>query len=103
MGQPMRSALRAQPPPPATFGPAGGVGELFDAALDAVVLMDRSGTITAWNRRAEETFGWTVDDAVGRRLAEVVIHKAQPLLHARGLRRANNGRPPRLGARLALT
>jgi two-component system, NarL family, sensor histidine kinase UhpB len=103
MRQPMRSALRAQPPQAATFGPAGVVGELFDAALDAVVLMDRSGSITGWNRRAEETFGWSVEDAVGRRLSELVIPKSQRLLHERGLRRANNGHPQLLGQRLRLT
>jgi PAS domain S-box-containing protein len=103
MRQPMRSALRAQPPEAATFGPAGIIGELFDAALDAVVLMDRSGSVTAWNRRAEDTFGWSVDDAVGRRLSDLIVPAAQRLLHERGLRRANNGHPHLLGERLLLT
>jgi PAS domain S-box-containing protein len=103
MRQPMRSALRAQPPEAPTFGPAGIIGELFDAALDAVVLMDRSGLVTAWNRRAEETFGWSVDDAVGRRLSDLIVPNAQRLLHERGLRRANNGHPHLLGERLLLT
>jgi PAS domain S-box-containing protein len=103
MRQPLRSALRARPSDDATFGPAGVVGELFDAALDAVVLMDRSGRITAWNRRAEETFGWTVEDAVGRRLSDLIIPKEQRLRHERGLRRANNGKPQLLGQRLRLS
>jgi PAS domain S-box-containing protein len=103
MGQPMRSTVRAQPSQASTFGPSGVVAELFDAALDAVVLMDRSGQVAAWNRRAEETFGWTVDEVVGRRLSEVIIPKEQRLLHERGLRRTNNGKPHLLGQRLRLS
>ena len=103
MGQPMRSTVRAQASQASTFGPSGVVAELFDAALDAVVLMDRFGHIAAWNRRAEETFGWTVDEVVGQRLSEVIIPKEQRLLHERGLRRTNNGKPHLLGQRLRLS
>ena len=103
MGQPMRSTVRAQASQASTFGPSGVVAELFDAALDAVVLMDRFGHIAAWNRRAEETFGWTVDEVVGQRLSEVIIPKEQRLLHERGLRRTNNGKPHQLGQRLRLS
>ena len=79
------------------------VAELFDAALDAVVLINRSGFITAWNRRAEETFGFTSDAAVGRRLSDLIIPKAHRLQHERGLRRANQGNPHLLGQRLRLS
>jgi len=103
MGQPMRTSVRAQASSGSVFGPSGVVAELFDAALDAVVLMDRSGQITAWNRRAEETFGWSVEAAVGRRLSDLIIPKPQRLLHERGLRRANNGKPRLLGQRLLLS
>ena len=103
MGQPMRTSVRAQASTSSVFGPSGVVAELFDAALDAVVLMDRGGQITAWNRRAVETFGWSIEAAVGRQLSELIIPKSQRLLHERGLRRANNGKPHLLGQRLMLT
>src|SRR5256885_2900552 len=98
MGQPMPLSA-AQPSRASSFGPSGVVAELFDAALDAVVLMNRSGLITAWNRRAEETFGFTSDAAVGRRLSELIIPKAQRLQHERGLRRGGSGEPPPLSPR----
>ncbi len=40
------------------------LGALFDATLDAIVLVDQSGVITAWNRQAEAVFGWSA--ALGR-------------------------------------
>ena len=41
---------------------------IVDSALDAVVVMDTEGSITDWNKQAEETFGWTRSEALGRRM-----------------------------------
>src|SRR5688500_18529071 len=60
---------------------------LFDATLDAVVIMDGQGIITAWNRQAEVVFGWPAAEAVGRRLAEVIIPERLRDAHEAGLRR----------------
>ena len=43
---------------------------IVDTAHDAFVSLDESGRITAWNPQAEETFGWTEAEAVGRSFAE---------------------------------
>ena len=37
-------------------------------ALDAIVDMNESGTITDWNAQAVTLFGWSQDEAVGRQL-----------------------------------
>ena len=42
---------------------------ILDTALDAVVGMDAQGLITEWNPQAEVTFGWSRDEALGRRLS----------------------------------
>jgi PAS domain S-box-containing protein len=46
---------------------------ILDTALDAVITLDTDGTITGWNRQAEQTFGWTQQEAVGRDLAKTII------------------------------
>ncbi|QLG27080.1 PAS domain S-box protein [Halorarum halophilum] len=39
---------------------------VVDAMPLSVVALDDGGTVTLWNGAAEETFGWTADEAVGR-------------------------------------
>jgi len=46
---------------------------IVDSALDAVVVMDADGIITDWNKQAEEIFGWTRLEALGRRMSETII------------------------------
>lgn len=65
------------------------IGERFrlviDHALDAVIIMNSSGEITVWNRQAETTFGWTRDEAVGRRLLELIVPERYREAHERGI------------------
>ena len=46
---------------------------VIENAGDAYVCTDRAGVITAWNRQAEQTFGWTKHEAIGRVLNETII------------------------------
>jgi PAS domain S-box-containing protein len=46
---------------------------IIDTALDAVVGADEDGTISAWNRQAEITFGWSAGEAIGRRLQDLAM------------------------------
>src|SRR2546423_10533864 len=41
---------------------------IIDTSPSAVVTADAGGAITGWNRKAEEIFGWTHDDARRRTL-----------------------------------
>ncbi len=43
---------------------------LLDNTRDAVVVHDLDGRIVFWNKAAEQIFGWTRDEAIGRHLAE---------------------------------
>lgn len=47
--------------------------ELLDQAFAAVSATDTSGTVTHWNRHAEELYGWTHAQAIGRRASELGI------------------------------
>jgi PAS domain S-box-containing protein len=49
------------------------VGSIFHAALDAVVVMDAAGKVVEWNPAAEQVFGYSRDEAVGREVAELII------------------------------
>jgi PAS domain S-box-containing protein len=60
---------------------------ILDTALDAIVLIDSRGLILSWNPRAEALFGWTRQEAVGRRLADLIVPERYREAHTRGLAR----------------
>jgi PAS domain S-box-containing protein len=62
---------------------------ILDTVLDAVVVMDRAGTIRAWNHHAEAMFDWTADEAIGRDLGELIVPPSLRDAHHRGLARFN--------------
>lgn len=77
---------------------------IVESALDAVVSMDSSGCITDWNAQAEALFGWTHAEAVGCRVADLIIPEDQRESHHAGLRRyLETGRSRMLGERLEVT
>jgi PAS domain S-box-containing protein len=61
--------------------------QIIETAQAAFITMDRSGTITDWNRKAEEMFGWTEKEAVGRLLGDTIVPPAVRPAHEAGLRR----------------
>ena len=46
--------------------------ELLDQAYDAIVVQDLDTTITFWNRAAEELYGWSRAEVIGRRASELL-------------------------------
>ena len=46
---------------------------VIETAPDAVVRMDETGVINDWNAAAEEIFGWTRDEVLGRRVSETMF------------------------------
>src|SRR2546425_5551204 len=63
------------------------VGAVLNSALSAVVVIDAAGRISDWNPRAENMFGWTHVEAVGRKLAEAIIPPQYREAYQRGLDR----------------
>ena len=49
--------------------PTPDVLALLEATFDAVVIMDDRGRISAFNRSAEEMFGYRAADALGRNVS----------------------------------
>lgn len=72
----------------------------FAHALDAIITMDVAGRILTWNPRAEAMFGWSAEEAIGRRLSSTIIPADQRAAHEAGLRRAiGSGTGPVFNAR----
>lgn len=44
---------------------------LLDKAQDAIIVTDLDRRLTYWNKSAERLYGWTVEETVGRTVAEV--------------------------------
>jgi two-component system sensor histidine kinase/response regulator len=76
---------------------------ILAAASDAFVGMDIEGTVTEWNRAAEDLLGWTADEATGQRLSELIIPERYRDAHERGLRHyLETGEGPVIGQRIEL-
>jgi PAS domain S-box-containing protein len=77
--------------------------EILDTAQEAFVAMNGDGEITAWNRSAEQTFGWPSERAIGRPLADVIIPERYREAHRRGLDRfMKTGKGPIMNKRIEL-
>jgi PAS domain S-box-containing protein len=76
---------------------------MLDASLDGVIAMDDQGFIVEWNERAATTFGWSREEAVGTRLATLIIPERYRARHVEGLARyLRTGEGPVLGKRIEL-
>ena len=77
---------------------------IIGTALDAVITMDADGIVTGWSTQAESTFGWSRDEAIGRRLAELIIPRQYRDAHDNGLRHfLASGEGPVLKTRIEIT
>lgn len=77
---------------------------IIDLAMDAVVSMDSSGHITAWNRQATVIFGWTPEEILGRDIADTIIPPQYRDGHRKGLKLfLQTGQGPVLNRRIEIT
>jgi len=60
---------------------------VIENAYDAYISLDRHGRVTAWNRQAEETFGWRAEEALGATLERLIIPPELAGAHQAGMRR----------------
>lgn len=55
---------------------------LLDKARDAILVCDLNNRIVYWNQGAERIYGWTVAEALGQNLTQLLFHgKPPPQLH----------------------
>lgn len=66
-------------------------GASVDAALDCIVTADEESRVREWNPASERTFGYTRDEAIGRKVSELIIPPAHVLSHDRAYERMVSG------------
>ena len=77
---------------------------IVEAALDAIVTIDRSGRITEWSPKAEAMFGWDQAEVLGRPVDETIMPERYREAHRLGLARyLASGEAKVLNQRLELT
>lgn len=73
---------------------------ILEAALDAIITMDHEGRVVDFNPAAEKMFGYNQADAIGRKLADLVIPSRLREKHRKGLARyLESGKAAVLGRR----
>ncbi len=63
------------------------IRSVVENAYDAYISLDEQGLVTAWNRQAEDTFGWPREEAVGRSLDDLIIPEEYRERHRHGMQR----------------
>jgi len=58
---------------------------IFEAAPDAVIMIDHEGKIVKWNSMAETFFGWNAKEVTGKLLSETIIPDRYRTAHKKGL------------------
>jgi diguanylate cyclase len=72
-------------------------------ANEAYICMDSAGLITAWNKQAEQTFGWLEQEAIGSKLEKLIIPPELRHGHQSGMNRYLRERNSRIvGNRIEL-
>jgi PAS domain S-box-containing protein len=67
--------------------------EILDNLYDAVITTDERFMITAWNKGAEQIYGWSADQARGQHLWELVPVDLTEAQRRDAIADANDGRP----------
>ncbi len=77
---------------------------IMNAALDAIICIDKTGAITVWNSQAERLFGWTEGEILGKQLVESIIPEQYRKGHTEGFNRyLETGTGPILNKLVELT
>ena len=77
---------------------------IIDGALDAVITIDNTGSVTGWSRQACSMFGWEASEVEGRPLSEIIIPPRYRAAHERGLKHfAETGEGDILQRRIEIT
>ena len=59
---------------------------ILDTASDAFIAMNAKGEVTEWNVRAQQLFGWTREEVIGKILSETIMSPNFRESHERGLK-----------------
>ncbi len=60
---------------------------IYDAVLDAVIIIDENGRIVKWDNKSEKLFGWTAAETINRQLSDLIIPETYRDAHKQGMKR----------------
>ena len=63
---------------------------VIEASPDAFVRLDEDGMVTEWSGQAEALFGWTRAEAIGQRMADMIVPDELRSAHEAGIARHRN-------------
>lgn len=76
---------------------------IIDSSHEAFIEMDENGVITDWNSQAERTFGWSRKEALGCKLADLILPPTMVEMHNQGMKNfLANGESKMIGKRAEL-
>ncbi len=67
---------------------------LITSCQEAIVSLNLDNQITLWNPAAEKMFGYTVEEAVGQNISELIIPPHLRQQHLQGMNRIKTSQPP---------
>jgi diguanylate cyclase (GGDEF)-like protein/PAS domain S-box-containing protein len=77
---------------------------ILDTAHDAFIAIDGDGHVTDWNPQAQALFGWTLEEAWGRELVDMIVPQDERAAHREGIARfMRTGEGPLVGRLLERT
>ena len=59
---------------------------IMNSALDAIICIDKDGMITFWNPQAEQIFGWSENEVMGKVLSSIIIPEHFRSIHDSGMK-----------------
>ncbi len=81
--------------------PAPSLEAVFATSLDAVVVVENTGLVVGWNKNAQRIFGYTKEEAMHQKVADLIIPADQRARHLHGMDRyLTTGVTKMLGKRL---
>ncbi len=58
---------------------------IMNASLDAIILIDTTSCVTFWNPPATLIFGWSAEEAIGKKLSSLIIPERFRAMHEAGM------------------
>ena len=59
---------------------------IIDTALDAYILINSKSIVIRWNKQAEKMFGYSIKEAVGKKISDLIIPDSMRELHVLGMK-----------------
>lgn len=81
------------------------LSKITSSALSAIIMISsETGEVTFWNKTAEQIFGWSASDAVGKELDDLIVPEKYKMQHTKGLEHfRQTGEGPLIGKSRELT